>query len=800
MLRLLPPDPPPPPSGGTTRSSKLWNLFRDNAEQAPEQVEILNVLRRRWRIILACICIITAISAAVALQITPRYTAESSVVLDTRKTQVVDLEAVVSRLPAETAVIRSEVEVLRSPTIAEKVAKKFDLTSIPEFNPRLRPASMLEPLYEGVRTLLTNLEPLLGITRVETMIDPDPAQADLLEATRLLQQQTNVVNDGRSYVLWIRVDSENPKLAASLANAYADLYLQAQLEAKFDAVRRANEWLNEQLTDLRNQVQAADRAVQTFSAEHNLTQAKGETVTTQQMSELNSQLIIAAADRAQKESSLRQIQEQLRSGGVDAAAQVLSSPLIQQLRKQETDLLQQEALLASRYKPAHPAMIDAKAQERDLQKKIQNEIDRIVQGVAGEVVAARAREAALRDGLVRLQKSSANQGATEVQLHELERQADSTRTLYENFLNRFQETSAQVGIQQADARLVATARVPKLPSYPRIGMLIGIAVVGSTLLGICAAFGVERLDIAFRTGEQLEKFAQVTSLGMVPALKSRDLPYRAVVKNPTSPYSEAIRMIRTALRYSDIDNPPKVVLVTSSLVNEGKSVTALSLARSVACSGGKALLIDCDFHRPSIGKALAPQGRKGVLSQFESAADIRAAIQVDPSSGMHFICSTFGTSNPPDLLGSKRLRVIIDMLRAHYDMIVLDTPPVLAVSDACILSHIADTTIFLVRWGRTPRRVVLGALRSFRLSGGNLAGVILSRVDLRRHAMFGYGDSGYFYGRYGKHYYGGYVERPAMAQRSLVFFGNFLQRSLVFFGIFLLSLLFQIAPLASVLR
>ncbi len=788
MLRLSLPD-PLPPSGGTTRSSKLWNLFRDNAGQTPEPLEILNVLRRHWRIILACICIITAISAAVVLQITPRYTAESSVVLDTRKTQVVDVEAVVSRLPAETAVIHSEAEILRSPTIAEKVAKKFDLTSNPEFNPRLRPASMLEPLHEGVRTLLTNIGSLIGLTRADTMVDLDPAQTDLLEATRLLQRQTDVVNDGRSYVLKIRVESENPRLAASLANAYADLYLQAQLEAKFDAVRRANEWLNEQLADLRNQVQAADRAVEAFRAQHHLTQAKGETVTTQQLSELNSQLIIAAADRAQKESSLRQIQEQLSSGDVDAAGQVLASPLIQQLRKQETDLLQQEAQLATRYKPAHPAMINAKAQERDLQKKIENEINKIVQGVAGEVVAARAREASLRDGLVRLQKSSAKQGATEVQLRELERQADSTRMLYENFLSRFKETSAQGDIQQADARLVATARVPKLPSYPRIGMLIGIAFVGSTLLGICTAFGVERLDIAFRTGEQLEKFAQVTSLGMTPALKSRHLPYSAVVKNPTSPYSEAIRMIRAALRYSDIDNPPKVVLVTSSLVNEGKSVTALSLARSVACSGGKALLIDCDLRRPSIGKALSLQRGKGIPSLFEPAPDIRAAIQVDPSSGMHFICSTGGTSNPPDLLGSNQLRVIIDELRADYDMIVLDTPPVLAVSDAYILSHIADTTIFLVRWGQTPRRVVLGALRSFRLNGGNLAGVILSRVDLRRHAMYGYGDSGYFYGRYGKQYYGGYVERSAMARRWPVFF-----------GIALLSLLFLITAVAPALQ
>lgn len=756
-------DEPRTPNGGLTKAGGLLGFFRDDAEESLTAIEILNILRRRKHIVIASIVIITAIAAAIVLQITPRYTAESALVLDTRKTEVVDLQAVLSGLPTDTAVVNSEVEVLQSPSIAQQVAAKLNLVSIPEFNPRLRPPSALAPLSDAASAVLSFVKPLVGIAPPKVTPPADQAQADLLTATQILQSETNISNDGKSYIIRIRVQSQEPKLAAALANAYADTYLQAQLEEKFDAVRRANDWLNGHLTELRKQVEAADQAVQAFKAQHNITDVSdgpsATTVTTQQLAELNSQLIIATADRAQKESNLQQIEAQIKTGGVDAAAQVLASPLIQQLQKQEADLRQQEAELATKYKPAYPAMINIRAQIRNLRDKIADETNKIVHAMAGEVAAARAREAALRQGMQQLEKSSAAQNATAVQLHELQRQADSTRLLYENFLNRFKQTSAQEDIQQADAHIVARASVPTAPSYPRKGLLIGFSFIASILVGACGAFGVERLDHFFRTAHQLEKLAQVTALGLVPAVKTQEAPQDLVISNPMSPYSEAIRTIRTALRYSDIDNPPKIVLVTSALPQEGKSLTALSLARSVAHSGGKSLLIDCDLRRPSISKLLRPEGGKaGLLSLFEPAPDIAAAIDVDRFSGMHFISSAGGTSNPQDLLGSKHFRSVIERLRAQYDMIVLDTPPVLAVSDAMILSHIADATMFLVRWGSTPRAVTLGALKSFRANGGRLAGAVLTRVDFRQHATYGYGDSGYFYGRYGN-YYGGYEKR-----------------------------------------
>ncbi len=746
----------PEGSGGGDRARQASSFAGVSGEDSVQGIglaDTLNILRRRRSIILACTIVITVVSTAIVFQLTPRYTGASALLIDQRKTQILDIRSVVSQLPADTAVVQSEVEVLKSNSIAAAVVKKTNLLTVPEFNSRLQRNSMLGTIMEPVHWTASAVESLfISGSGAET----DPANAELLSVISALQSSTQISNDGKSYVMNIHVESEDPKLAATLANAYADAYLNAQLDAKFQAVQRASAWLNDHLADLQSKTEAADRAVQQFAAAHNLTQTmnanSNANVTSQQVSELNTQLVLASADLAQKEASLKQVQDSLKTGGVSAAAQVLSSPLIQNLREQQSALITKEADLATRYKPEHPAIINIKAQERDLEQKIQDEINRIVHGMEGDVVAARAKVNSLRQSLTGLQSSPQNDA--QVQLHELQREADANRTLYENFLTRFKQTSAEEDIQEPDARIISLAMVPNKPSYPRKLPFIGVAFLGSVMIGIFAAFGVERLDVGFRTGEQFEKMVQVPVLGLEPALISGESPHDVVIQRPVSSYSESIRSIRTALNYSDVDNPPKVVMVTSSLPDEGKTVFALSLARSVAKSGGKALLIDCDLRRPSIAKQFNVEPKPGLLAFFDDSADKSKIISIDAESGMNFITVPSGTPNPQDLLGSKHMRALIDVMRDRYDLIVLDTPPLLAVSDALVLSHVVDATIFLVRWAKTPRQVVMGAMKSFRTLGGKLAGVVLARVDMHKHATYGYGDPGYYYGYYSR--YSGY--------------------------------------------
>jgi succinoglycan biosynthesis transport protein ExoP len=722
--------------------------------------EVYQVIRRRKGIIIGCMVLITALTVVGVFQITPRYTAESIIMVDTRKNQVADIQSVLSGLGSDSVAIRSEIEVLKSPTLAERVAKKLKLIDDPEFMP---PVVAREPLLVrlGVADWLAGSLELLGISTAPPSPGKSPEEQaqDLLDATSLKAQKgLTVINDGRSLVLKVRFESESPTLSSSIVDTYADLYLLEQLEAKYAAVRRANEWLNTNLTELRGKVQSTERAVQLFKEGNNLTESRGTTVTAQQLTELNSQLIVASGDRAQKEANLREVQNLVKSpSGMGSSSQVLASPLIQRLSEQESELRRKEAELATRYKPAHPAMLNIRAEITDLDRKMTEEVNKIARGLSNDLNVARARETALQSTLRGLQQSTVQQSKSEVQLRELERDAEANRTLYENLLKRFKQTSTQEDIQQADARLIAYAKPPKTPSYPNKTLLVELAALGSLLLGILLAFVIERLDNGFRTSDQIEKQAGLPVLGLVPGVKANRVPVDVVVDQPVAAYSEAIRSIRTALRFSDVDNPPKIVMVTSSLPAEGKTCFAASLARSVAASGGRALLIDCDLRHPSVGKLFGATGDAvgpGLVALFTEGADTSKMVQVDEKSGMHFIPSRGGTSNPQDLLGSAQMSKFLKAMRMQYDVIVIDAPPVLAVSDALVLSHLADATLFLVRWERTPRAITIGALKSLRAQGGRVAGAVLSRVNVKKHAKYGYGDSAYYYGYYGGYYSG----------------------------------------------
>lgn len=715
--------------------------------------QFVNILKRRYAVILGTTVLVTLLSVIVVLQLTPRYTAEAAVMLDTRKTHIVDIKAVLAGLESDTAVVRSEVEVLRSPDLTARVVDKLHLADNPLINHALATPGFWDRIHP-----IDFVTGLFSRRDKTPSSDPQSAAAQRLnDLVRSTRGALSVVNDGRSYVIKIQYESVDPALAAKIANAYADQYLLNQLDSKYAATKRATDWLNQQIGELRDKVRTTDEAVQRFRAEHRLTEAsKGVTIAGQQLSELNSQLIIATSDRAQKEAQLREAQSALKDGGgggSDAGGQVLASPLIQNLTMQEAQAMRDEAELATRYLPAHPAMLKARAQVRDIKSKIHEEVGKIVRGMTNDVNAARAREAALRASLQQLQGTIGTQDVSQIQLRELEREADANRTLYENFLNRFKQTSAQEDIQQPDAQLVTRARVPTAPSFPRKTLFIQAALVAALGLGVLLALFLERLDNGFRNGEQIEKLAGLPFLGLVPGLPMTRRPQDLVLQQPISSYSEAIRAIRTAMQFTNVDDPPKIVQITSALPAEGKTVFAVSVARSLARSGGRALLVDCDFRRPSVHKLLgAPRDALGLVAMFRDGVDPQQLIRTDADSGLHYITAGDDTANPQDLLGSQRMKNFLESMRPNYELIVVDTPPVLAVSDALVLSHHVDATLFLIRWEQTPRPIALGALQTFRAQGGRLAGAALARVNVRKHARYGYGDYGYYYGRYGYYY------------------------------------------------
>lgn len=736
-------------------------MLTPQQQQQDDDIDLRELLRKIWRrrgIILGTIVVITVLAALVIFQLTPRYTASTLVMIGARENQVVDVEAVLSGLTADDKTIQSEIQVIQSRELAEKVVRKLRLDRQPEFNPALRPPSTWAALLDPKTYLPDDWIPVFyGAAVVQTQTEEELVEREFARVVTSFLGGLQVGTEGRSRVIRISYESENRQRAAQIADTVADFYIVAQLDAKFEATQRANEWLNNRLTELRSQVQIAEQAVEAFRKDSGLLRGKETTLAAQEVSELSTQLVIERTKRAEAVARLQQVEGLVSSpNGIETATEVLESPLIQNLRQQEATVERRAAELESEFGPRHPRMITVKAEMADLQVKIRSEVNRIIDGLRNEVAVARARVSALSGSLNELKRQMGDLNEADVQLRALEREADANRSLFETFLSRSKETDSQDGFQQADASIISRATIPDGPSFPRKKMLLAFAIGIASMTGIVLAFLVEKLDHGFRSMEQVESLMGAAPLGLVPALKGvgsiGKTPPSYILEKPASAYAEAVRSLHTNLLLSDVDKTPKVILLTSSLPREGKTSVAVSLANLMASVGKKVLVIDCDLRRPSAQKHFDCKSRPGLVECLLGQVTLEEAIVEHPVSGAELLPAGSPAPNPPDLLGSRQMKMLLESLAEAYDLVVIDSAPVMAVSDTRILARFVDKTVFLVRWADTRRETAIAGLRQVTEAGADVAGVLLSMVDVKQHASYGYSDSGYYYGRVKKYY------------------------------------------------
>ncbi|MBI1260832.1 MAG: polysaccharide biosynthesis tyrosine autokinase [Rhizobiales bacterium] len=715
---------------------------------------IYRALRKRLGLILAVTFGLTALVMVFVLQLTPLYTAETLILLDQQKTQVVDVESVMSGLTADSPTVDSQVEILRSRNVAKRVVEDLDLVNDPEFNAALRAPSPLR--YVDPRYWLSQIFVSDGA------VDEAAARERTLQSVvGSIVSKTSVSRRGSTYIMSLKFTSEDPVKAAKIANALADTYVLDQLEARFNATKQANEWLSKRLADLRIQVQDSERAAEIFRTQNGLESAGGTTINDQQLSELNAQLILAKTNLAEKQAKYSRAKQILASGGsIESVADVLQSQTITQLRASEAELARQQADLSTKYGPRHPAILNIDAQRKDIQKQIGREVQRIVGSIQNEAAIAQSRVDSLQKSLNELKGTSNENNQAFIQLRELEREAEANRSVYESFLNRFKETSQQSDLQTTDARIISPAIRPGGSSFPNIPIFAVLALMLSGALGVGIALLLEMLDSGLRTGQEIEDalgLAHLVSLPLVPDEKGADgrimLAQEYLLAKPLSAYSESLRSLRSALALSNVDSPPKLVMFTSALPKEGKTTSAVSFARAAAQSGLQVLLIDCDLRHPSVHKAFRmPSPKAGLVELLAGNVKLEDVLLVDEASALDFLPIASGSANPPDVLGSGQMKRLLADMRDRYDLVVLDSAPVLPVSDSRVLSRIVDKTLFVVRWAETPKDAAASAVKELRNYGADIAGVVLSIVDTNKQAKYGYGDGGYYYRRYSRYY------------------------------------------------
>ena len=720
---------------------------------------VLHILRTRYPVILGAVAIAMAIAALNLYRTTPLYTATTLVMIDPGRNQLFDDATSLSSgggyydYYLDDSDIENQVQILYSRALATRVVENLGLDQ--------GAVASTVPVVD---------EPQSVIRQVLSLVDPRKwfaqTQVSILTEEELAANQREGLVDsvlggltartrGFSTAIEITYVNADPRHAARLSNALADAYLSDQLEFKFEASERATRWLTDRVQELADRVRDADVAVQQYKADNALTEVSGTSVVDQQLAGLSQQLIMARSEFAEQEVRFSRVAELQTAGRAQDFSQVVASPLINSLRAQESELLSREADFSSRYGPRHPRMIDLQSEKQNLLAKIDEEAARVIEIMRNDLEVARARVRSLESSLRQATGRTSEESRARIGLRELEANAAASHAMYDAFLSRFQEVQGQEGVQASDARILSRAVIPTSPSSPNVNRTLSVAAGLGLFLGFALAFLLEKLDSGFRTAKQIENMIGLPVLATIPeisgVLKSVGNVSDQIMDKPMSGFSESIRGLQMGINLSNVDSPPKVLLVTSSVASEGKSTIAIAIGRLAALNEKKVLIMDADLRRPTIAKQLGiSKHDAGLVEILSGSCQFEECVKKDPRSSADFLPVKFKAGNPGDLLGSEAMAKLISEVRNKYDLIVIDSAPLLPVNDTRILALLSDAAVLVVRWESTPRDAVRDSARILAESHATIPGIVLARTDTKRFHSYSYGQYGY--SAYNKYY------------------------------------------------
>ncbi|PZU24331.1 MAG: chromosome partitioning protein ParA [Shinella sp.] len=735
---------------------------------------IFAVINRQWRIVAVCVVVALALGAVYLATAVPSFTASAKILIDRSNGQVVEQLSTIGAVADEEASVLSQVEVLKSDAVSLAVVDKLNLTEDPVFNADR--GSLIGNAIGAVRSVLN----------VSRWFSSDDETQAVDEADRKRQRAADTVGNnldisrvGRTYVLRVDYTSQSPQQAADIANALADAYLLDKLNSKYDATRRAGDWLSDRITELRQKALDSDLAVQKFRAENNLIQSgsNGSLVSDQQLSELNSALIAAQSDTTKARARLQRIQQILDTGELDAVVtDVLDSSVANELRKKYLEASKLEAEISARLGRQHVQAIRLRNEMQEYKRLMFDEIRRVAQSYKSDLDVASERERQLQESVDRASGVSSSASQTQVQLRELQREAETYKNLYQTFLQRYQEAIQQQSFPVTEARIISNATVPQKASAPVKILVIAFFMFIGGAAGVAIGAVREFRDRFFRTGEEVRQVLGQEFLGNVMELdgkvvssKTIDGDYdksRSILKTSSisdyvieyamSPMAETLRNARLAIDLSLPGKETRVIGIVSTLPGEGKSTIAANLAELLASQGAKTVLVDADIRNPGSTRALGRHAKRGILEVLLEGVDYRDVLLFNPKSGLAFLPTVVKqrVSHSSELLMSAPMRKLINDLRADYEYVIVDLPPIAPVIDARAISDRLDGFLFVIEWGNTARGVVRNIFSHEPQIREKCFGVILNRVDAKKLKLYrSFGSSDYYASRYTSYYH-----------------------------------------------
>jgi succinoglycan biosynthesis transport protein ExoP len=703
-------------------SSRLpaWEL----SPREPHLYDYLLILRKHQWLILSFMLAVVTIVAIATFRMQPVYIATARVEIDHENANILPFPGVDSydvMMDSENY-IETQTKILTSETLALQTIRNSGLATSSEFSSPGGPSEALASGSLANQKLPPELAAFLGSLSVKRVPN-----------SRLMD---------------VSFESTDPQLASRTVNAHIATYIEQNIRSKFDATTQASSWLEERLSELKVKVQKSEDARIAYERQNQIwTLDDKQNITTQRLADINKELTDAQSERMKKES----LYQFAKSGNLDAVPQVQNNSTLLELLRKRTDLSSLYNDSLSQYGPNFPKVQRLQAQLEELDANLEKEKQKIVAVLESDFREARQRETMLTAALDQ-QKAAANQMAERlVEYNILKREAEANKSLYDGLMTKLKETAISAGLRSSNIRIVDPAMIPSTPARPAKARNLALAFLVGLVGGIGLALMREYLDNTVKTPDDIETLARLPSLAVVPqfagsngtgkrhgllqsfASNGHDKRIELVAQHlPKSQMSEAFRALRTSILLSQADHPPQVILVTSALPREGKTTAAANLAVTLAQLGDSTVLVDADLRKPGIGRLLnLGSGKYAGLSSYLAGVSSLDLVSVPHPAIPNLVAIPTGPlpPNPADLLSSRRLVEAIAELRTKFKFIVIDSPPIMAATDAVILSVQADGVLLVVRSGETPKEAFTRTRDLLLSVKARILGVVLNAVD-----------------------------------------------------------------------
>lgn len=700
----------------------------------------ISALRQRRAIFLAVLIAIPLCTYLTLRQIAPRYTATGQLIYEPSEFRLQELQSILHQAPTTEAMMASQAEILHGQRIVQDIDQRLKLSDRPEFNPAKRPSGFLAGLLKTFRGLWTPETP----DPDDDIIGPrlDPAREAAMHA---IQTTLEAVPIRFSHVIEVRFTSEDPVIAAAVVNDVMDQYIKDQYKAKYTAVEDANKILKTQADHLRSQVRRIEEQMSAYRTEHSLGQGMHAGIDTEEITHLTEDLSKAQSERAAADARL-----DAARGKAGAVAQAEVAPSVARLREQSDQLAGQVQAQSIALGAAHPVLQGLKRQQAEAQRALAAETTRVVAATEAEQRAASERVTSLEAILARTRAAAEAAARTEIPLNAMNRDLEAARGQLQAVLDRMQQTAQQAAVENPGAHEVSLALVPDHPSYPRTAATMAASSVAAVFLGLLLIHILQLTDTTLHSGDEVRRVCGLRCLALIPEVRKRSLRrvklHEYATLRPHTTFAEQVRSLRAGISLSE--GQPQVIAITAARPSEGKTLLTVSLGRSAQAGGEKVLIIECDVRQSTFRHHLQCDATPGLMEILRGESKWTDAVRSDLLTGMNFITAGKSGGDVLRLFLSDRMRAMLAEARDQYDLILLDLPPVEAMTEARIAAALADGTLMCVRWQSTRSRTLLHAMEILCDSRAKIVGSVLTRVDPRVHLRSGYADAGVYHRRY----------------------------------------------------